>query len=60
MTSHTLTANDGSKARFDIFSEKNGGHVQIVFLDKNGNNFYTKNANIEKAREEWKKLSKGW
>ena len=60
MTSHTLTANDGSKARFDIFSEKNAGHVQIVFLDKNGNNFYTKDANIEKGREEWKRLRKGW
>jgi hypothetical protein len=60
MRSHTLTANDGSKARFDIFSEKNGGHVQVVFFDKNGHNFYTKNLSLEAARLEWKKLSGGW
>ena len=60
MTSHTLTANDGSKARFDIFSEKNGGHVQIVYIDKNGHNYYTENKSVDTARETWKRLSKGW
>lgn len=60
MKSHTLTASDGSKARFDVFSEKHGGHVQIVYIDKTGHNFYTENKSLEKARETWNRLSKGW
>lgn len=56
MTSHTITANDGSKARFDIFSTKNGGHVQIVYLNRDGHNYYTENQSIEQARKTWVKL----
>jgi hypothetical protein len=56
MTSHTLQDTRGNKARFDMFSKINGGHVQIVYLDTTGRNFYTENKNTADARKMWSRL----